>query len=88
MTYTVVVRRDREGRYLVSAPALKGCHTWGETLPEALDMAREAITGYVAVLQEDGDPIPPDDPNVSVNMAETAEAFLYRLELKEAAVVA
>jgi len=88
MTYTVVVRRDPEGRYLVSVPALKGCHTWGDTLPEALEMAQEAISGYLAVLQEDGDPAPADTPDVSVNMAETAEAFLYRLKVREAAPVA
>jgi len=88
MTYTVVVRRDPEGRYLVSVPALKGCHTWGSTLPEALDMAQEAISGYLAVLQEDGDSAPPDTPNVSVDMAETAEAFVYRLRVREAAAVA
>ena len=87
MTYTVIVRRDDQGRYLVSVPALKGCHTWGSTLPEALSMAQEAIGGYLTVLQEDGDSPPPDTPNVNVDMAETAEAFVYRLEVREAAAV-
>jgi len=88
MVYTIVVHRDAEGRYLVSVPALKGCHTWGETLPEALHMAREAIQGVVEVMQEHGDPIPPDNPSVTVDMTEAAEAFVYRLTIREAAAVA
>jgi predicted RNase H-like HicB family nuclease len=42
MTYTVAVLRESDGRYSVSVPALKGCHTWGDTLPEALSHAQGA----------------------------------------------
>lgn len=87
-TYTVVLMREEDGRYSVSVPALKGCHTWGDTLPEALDMVKEAITGYLEVLKEDGEPIPPDTPNVNVDMTETAEALVYRITLRETALVA
>jgi antitoxin HicB len=59
-TYTVVLRREEDGRYSVSVPALPGCHTWGETLPQALHMVEEAIEGYLEVLEEDGDPWPAD----------------------------
>lgn len=43
-----------------SCPALKGCHTWGNTEAEALANAREAIELYVADLRETGEPIPVD----------------------------
>ena len=45
--YTVVLMREPDGRYSVSVPALPGCLTWGEHLPEALRMAQEAIEAYV-----------------------------------------
>lgn len=88
MTYTVVLFREPDGRYSVSVPALKGCHTWGDTVPDALENVREAIASYLAVVQEDGEPIPPDPPSVSLDMTETSEAFVYKLTVKEAAAVA
>ncbi len=87
-TYTVVLMRENDGGYSVSVPALKGCHTQGETLAEALLMAEEAIRLYVEVLEEDAKPIPPDEPNVSVNMREATEALVYRLTVREPTAVA
>ena len=57
--YTVVIDPEPDGSaYNVSVPALPGCYTWGETLDEALRMAREAIAGHVAALIELGEPVP------------------------------
>lgn len=86
-TYTVVLMREEDGRYSVSVPALKGCHTWGETLSESLLMAQDAIQGYLAVLEEDGDPFPPDTPQVFLDMAEAKEAIVCKLAVREAATV-
>jgi len=36
MTYTVVLERERDGGFSVHVPALRGCHTQGDDLPEAL----------------------------------------------------
>jgi predicted RNase H-like HicB family nuclease len=36
MVYTVVLVREEVGGYSVHVPALEGCHTEGDTLPEAL----------------------------------------------------
>jgi len=87
-TYTVVLMREEDGGYSVSVPALKGCHTEGNTLPEALLMAEDAIRLYLEVLEEDGKPIPPDRPNMRVDMREATEALVYRLTVREAAAVA
>ena len=87
-TYTVVLMREEDGGYSVSVPALKGCHTQGETLAEALLMAEDVIRLYLQVLEEDGKPTPPDTPNVSVDMREATEALVYRLTVREAAAVA
>jgi len=88
LTYTVVLVKEKDGRYSVSVPALKGCHTWGDTLPEALQMAEEVILLYVESLTERGLPVPPDNPEVSVSMREAAEACVYKLTVEERAEVA
>jgi predicted RNase H-like HicB family nuclease len=41
-------------------PALKGCHTWGHTYPEALTNLREAVELYVDDLRQSGESIPLD----------------------------
>jgi predicted RNase H-like HicB family nuclease len=87
-TYTVVLLREEDGGYSVSVPALKGCHTQGDTLAEALLMAEDAMRLYLEVLEEDGKPIPPDKPDVRVNMRGASEALLYRLTVREGAPVA
>lgn len=39
-------------------PALPGCVTYGKTVEEAIEMARDAITGYLESLIEDGEAVP------------------------------
>jgi len=46
------------GGYTVTVPALTGCITEGDTVDEALANAREAITGYLKVLEKLGRPMP------------------------------
>jgi predicted RNase H-like HicB family nuclease len=82
-TYTVVLEREEDGRYSVSVPALPGCLTWGENLPHALHMVEEAIELYLEVLEEDGEPFPPDTPEVKVSTAATPEVLVYRLTVGE-----
>lgn len=62
MTYnfTVVYERQPDGSYVVSVPALPGCHSEGRTLEEAQAMIADAIRGYIASLQKHGEPIPAD----------------------------
>lgn len=58
--YSVLLEPDIEEphRYNVRVPALPGCRTYGESVDDALANAAEAITGYVAVLLESGEPVP------------------------------
>jgi predicted RNase H-like HicB family nuclease len=46
-----------EGGYHVYAPDLPGLHTQGDTLDEATNNAREALSLYVAGLREEGHPL-------------------------------
>ena len=57
----VIIEPDETGGYVVSCPSLPGCHSQGETIDEALANIREAIELYIEVLEEDGEPVPPDD---------------------------
>ncbi len=57
-TYTVILEPEPEGGYVVHCPSLPGVVTEGETVEEALAMARDAITGYFESLRKDGLPIP------------------------------
>ncbi|MFI5357746.1 MAG: type II toxin-antitoxin system HicB family antitoxin [Opitutales bacterium] len=57
-TYTVNIEPADEGGYVVTVPALPGCHTQGETFEEALANAEEAIQGFVEFLQKSGRPVP------------------------------
>ena len=57
--YTVVIDPEPDGSaYNVVVPALPGCYTWGETIEEALRMAREAITSHIGALKQLGEPVP------------------------------
>ncbi|MGE0201019.1 MAG: type II toxin-antitoxin system HicB family antitoxin [Candidatus Melainabacteria bacterium] len=58
--YTVILEAQPEGGFTVTVPALPGCVTEGDTKEEALAMAQDAISGYIACLIEDGKPLPED----------------------------
>ena len=39
----IIVEMDEDGYYIVSCPLFKGCHSYGETIDEALGNIREVI---------------------------------------------
>ncbi|MFL1671696.1 type II toxin-antitoxin system HicB family antitoxin [Paenibacillus dendritiformis] len=53
-----------EGGYTVTFPDLPGCISEGDTLDEALHMAKDALGGHLYLMEEDKDDIPqPTKPN-------------------------
>ncbi len=57
--YTILLHPDEEqGGYTVTVPSLPGCITEGDTLEEAIAMAKEAIQLYIESLIADGEPVP------------------------------
>ncbi len=52
MTLQVLIREERDGGYSVSVPALPGCHSQGDTMPEALTNIREAAELWLEVTEE------------------------------------
>jgi len=57
--YCARIRRQRGAGYLVEFPDLPGCLTEGETVRDALENAREALSGWLFVAIKHGDEIPP-----------------------------
>ena len=39
----IIVEIDEDGYYIVSCPLFKGCHSYGETIDEAMKNIREVI---------------------------------------------
>lgn len=49
----VIVYSGEDGYFVAECPSLPGCISQGETREEAIANIKEAIAGYVAVLEED-----------------------------------
>ena len=60
LNYRIRLEKEEEGGYTVIVPALTGCVTFGETVEEAIAMAKEAIEGYIDTLIDLGKEVPTD----------------------------
>jgi antitoxin HicB len=70
LNYRIRLEREEEGGYTVIVPALAGCVTFGETVEEAIEMAKEAIEGYIETLMQLGKDVPTDNDvleRISIN---------------------
>lgn len=59
--YTIILDRQPDGGFHAYCPALRGCHSQGDSLDEAVDNMREAIEAYIESLAAHGEPIPTED---------------------------
>jgi predicted RNase H-like HicB family nuclease len=68
-TYTIHLEPTEEGGFTVTVPALPGCITEGDTVPEAIARAEECIRGFLTALAKAGKPIPSgDDPRQPIEL--------------------
>jgi antitoxin HicB len=70
LTYKILLHKEPEGDYTAIVPALPGCITFGNSVENAIDMAKEAIQLYIEELKTKGDDIQ-DDTNTleySINL--------------------
>ena len=58
MIYPVVLHKEKNSDYGVTVPDLPGCFSAGQTVDEALDMAREAIELHLEGLIDEALPVP------------------------------
>lgn len=84
--YPAIFTREEQG-YSVRFPDIEGCYTCGATIPEAIEMAQDALCLMLYDREEDGDPIPPPsdqkaiqdgtDALVSLVLCDTTEYRKY-----------
>ena len=67
-TYRIVLRKEPEGAYTAFVPSLPGCITWGNTVEHALEVAKNAIEEYIAVLKEEGESVPDDNETLEYSL--------------------
>jgi len=69
LNYRILLRREPEGGFTVTAPSLPGCVTFGETLDDAITMAREAIELYIESLRAHGEEVPTEENVLEYTLA-------------------
>jgi predicted RNase H-like HicB family nuclease len=74
LTYRVLLNREPEGGYTVNVPTLPGCITYGETVDEAMAMAKEAIELYIESLVAHDEPVPDESNTLEYSL--TLEAAI------------
>lgn len=52
MTFKIVLEPSQDGGYVVHVPALRGCHTQGDSVEEALENAKDAIKTYLHTAED------------------------------------
>ncbi len=57
--YTVIVKLDEDGRFVMRCPDLPGCISEGNTPAEARTNMTDAIRGYLESLRKHGEEAPP-----------------------------
>jgi len=54
LNYKILLKKESEGGFTVFVPSLPGCITYGDTLDEAIEKAKEAIDVYIESLKAHG----------------------------------
>ena len=52
MKFNVVIEKDESGYYVAEVPALPGCLSQGKTIDEARENIKEAIEGWLEVMND------------------------------------
>jgi predicted RNase H-like HicB family nuclease len=83
MRYVAFIHKEDDSVYGVSFPDFPGCVSAGNTLDEALTGAAEALQGHVAMMEADGDPVPPprtlDEIRKDQNLADQYEGAVISI---------
>jgi antitoxin HicB len=56
--YKILLRKEEDGTYAVIVPSLPGGLTFGHTVEEALEMAKEATEGFIECMIARGEEVP------------------------------
>jgi len=67
-TYRIILRKEPDGNYTAVVPALYGCISWGQNIEHAVQMAKDAIVGYIEVLKGEQETIPDDNETLEYTL--------------------
>ena len=65
----IILTPAEEGGFIAECPSLPGCISQGETREEAVENIKEAIRGFIAALEQDALPVPPEVDSEVLNVA-------------------
>lgn len=74
LNYRVLLRKEPEGGFTAIVPSLPGCITYGETIENSIEMAKEAIELYLESLKAHGEEIPDEDNTFEYTIKNVANA--------------
>jgi len=80
LRYRILLRKEDDGTYTAVVPSLPGCLTFGHTVEEALEMAKEAIEGFIECMIARGEEVPVETEEAmicTVAVGANAETALY-----------
>ena len=80
--YPAIFTKEESG-YSVTFPDISGCSTCGDTLPDAMEMAEDALSLMLYDYEEDGDEIPAPSDIRSIQAEEGAIVSLVRCDTVE-----
>ena len=69
LIYRILLRKEKEGGYTVIVPSLPGCVTYGDTIEEAIEKAKEAIELYIESLKAHGEEIPTEEDTLEYTVS-------------------
>jgi len=75
LRYKIMIRPETDGTYTVIVPSLPGCLTFGDTIEEALERAKEAIEAYIESLAARGKDIPVEEDQIEATITAKANAW-------------
>ena len=65
--YTVIIEREEDGGFHAFCPALRGCHSQGDTYEETIQNITEAVRLYIESLKMHSEPVPSEDVIIKPN---------------------
>lgn len=68
LNYRILLKKEPEGGYTVTVPSLPGCITYGDTIEEAIKMAKEAIELYIESLKAHNEEIPTEEETLEYTL--------------------
>lgn len=73
---------EENGKYYVTVPDLSGCHTTGDDLQDAIEMARDAVEMWLCIAEDQKEAIPKPTANLQTEKGFVswidADTTLYR----------